>query len=49
MTAEKFVRIHRSYIVNLDKITEVRGNKIYIGTIELPLGKSFKDSLNGKF
>ena len=33
MTAEKFVRIHRSYIVNLDKITEVRGNKIYIGTL----------------
>ena len=49
MTAEKFVRIHRSYIVNLDKITEVRGNKIYIGTTELPLGKLYKDSLIGKF
>ena len=49
MPAEKFVRIHRSYIVNLDKITEVRGNKIYIVTTELPLGKSYKDSLIGKF
>jgi two-component system LytT family response regulator len=49
MPADKFVRIHRSYIVNLDKITEVRGNKIYIGTTELPLGKLYKDSLNGKF
>jgi DNA-binding LytR/AlgR family response regulator len=49
MPAEKFVRIHRSFVVNLDKITEVRGNKIYISTTELPLGKLYKNSLNGKF
>jgi DNA-binding LytR/AlgR family response regulator len=49
MPAEKFVRIHRSFVVNLDKITEVRGNKIYIATTELPLGKLYKNSLNGKF
>jgi DNA-binding LytR/AlgR family response regulator len=49
MPARKFVRIHRSYIVNLDKITEVRQNKIYILTTELPLGKLYKNSLIGKF
>ena len=49
MPAGKFVRIHRSYIVNLDKITEIRGNKIYIFTTELPLGKLYRDSLIGKF
>ncbi len=49
MPAGKFTRIHRSYIVNLDKITEVRGNKIYIQKTELPLGKLYKDSINGKF
>jgi DNA-binding LytR/AlgR family response regulator len=49
LPAEKFARIHRSYIVNLDKITEVRGNKIFIVTTELPIGKLYRESLNGRF
>jgi len=47
--SEKFVRIHRSFVVNLDKITEISGGKIFIGSIELPMGKLYKNSLNRKF
>jgi DNA-binding LytR/AlgR family response regulator len=46
---EKFVRIHRSFVVRLDKINEVRGNKIYLANTELPIGKLYKNALNGKF
>jgi DNA-binding LytR/AlgR family response regulator len=44
---EKFVRIHRSYIVRLDKITAVKGNKIFLPSAELPVGKLYKNVLKG--
>jgi DNA-binding LytR/AlgR family response regulator len=46
---EKFVRIHRSYIVNPDKIIRIKGNKIYLPDGELPVGKLYKNALNGLF
>ena len=49
MPAKKFVRIHRSFVVNVEKITEVSGNKVYIDTTELPVGKLYKDALNREF
>lgn len=45
---QKFVRIHRSFVVNLDKITGISGNKVFIETTELPLGKLYKNALKGK-
>jgi DNA-binding LytR/AlgR family response regulator len=43
--ASKFIRIHKSYIVNVDKIKSIDGNIILLSnTIELPIGISFKDS-----
>ena len=49
-----FMRIHRSYIVNLDKIREVNKNRIIIGTnTYLPIGDLYKEAfqtyLNAKF
>jgi DNA-binding LytR/AlgR family response regulator len=44
---ERFIRIHRSYIVNQHKIDSVAGNKIFISTHELPIGKSYKYALEG--
>jgi DNA-binding LytR/AlgR family response regulator len=49
LTPGKFVRIHRSYIVNLDKIEKVKGNKINLPGHELPMGKLYKNALTGKF
>ena len=40
-----FQRIHKSYIVNLEKIDKVAGNRIYINNEELPIGRSFKPNL----
>jgi DNA-binding LytR/AlgR family response regulator len=39
-----FVRVHRSYIVALDKIEAVRGKIIHLNQVEIPLGNSYKDS-----
>jgi two-component system LytT family response regulator len=40
-----FVRVHRSYIVNINKITAYTKSDIEIGRIEIPIGDTFKDSV----
>ena len=47
LPADKFVRIHRSYIVHTDKITAVRSNKVFLISNELPVGKLYKHVLKG--
>lgn len=43
----KFMRIHRSYIVNLQKIIEVtRGRLIMEGQVYLPIGEQYKETFN---
>jgi DNA-binding LytR/AlgR family response regulator len=46
---EKFIRIHRSYVVNLDKIVRLKGNRVHLPEGELPVGKLYKNALNGIF
>lgn len=43
---EKFIRIHKSYIVSVEKITTIKRDLIYIGSIELPLSASFKPDID---
>jgi DNA-binding LytR/AlgR family response regulator len=40
-----FLRVHRSYVVNLSKIEKVLGSQIKIGNWFLPISKSYKDEL----
>lgn len=41
----RFLRIHRSYIVALDKITAVQGNLVEIGKEQIPVGTTYKEEL----
>ena len=44
---QNFMRIHRSYIVNLDKIVEVNKNRIIMDAdTYLPIGDSYKEQFN---
>lgn len=40
-----FMRVHRSYIVNLSKIKSIKGNMIEVDTIEIPIGANYKELL----
>jgi DNA-binding LytR/AlgR family response regulator len=42
-----FTRIHRSYIVNRNKIDAASANKLFISDFEIPVGKSYKYALEG--
>ncbi len=41
----KFIRIHKSYIVSVKKIDSLEGNLIEIAGEKLPIGKSFKSKV----
>ena len=42
---EKFIQIHRSYIINLEKINFIQNNIISLGQYQLPISKSRKKEL----
>ncbi|MEH6538356.1 MAG: LytTR family DNA-binding domain-containing protein [Psychroserpens sp.] len=39
----RFIQIHRSYIININKITKIYGNQVYIGDEPIPIGKTYKE------
>ncbi len=52
LPADRFKRIHRSFIVNVSKIREIEDNCVVLelqeGKRSLPIGKSYKDGLMGE-
>ncbi len=43
----KFMRIHRSFIINLDRIIEVKKNHVIMGgDVSLPIGDNYKEAFN---
>ncbi len=45
---KKFVRVHRSYIVNLSKITNINANNLEINKKIIPISSSYRDDLLNK-
>jgi DNA-binding LytR/AlgR family response regulator len=45
LPGDKFVRVHRSYVVNIDSITGFEGNYLFVNDIHIPISKKRKDAL----
>jgi two-component system LytT family response regulator len=45
LPATSFIRIHKSFIVNVRKITTIRKNDLFVGDRELPIGEQYKDQV----
>jgi len=43
---DRFLRIHKSYIVSIHFITSIRKNSVFINDTELPVGESYKDAVS---
>lgn len=43
LPSDKFMRVHKSFIVHTDKIKEVEKNKIIFGKIRIPVSDSYRD------
>ena len=44
LPADQFVRVHRSFVVNIGVIMSIQRSKIVIDDIRIPIGESFKES-----
>lgn len=42
---EKFIRVHRSFIISLDKVDSLEGNLIYIKDKRIPVSRAMQDSV----
>ena len=53
LSPKQFMRIHRSFIVNLHQIVKIERNRIVFGSVYIPIADSYKDQfqeyLNKKF
>lgn len=43
-----FLRVHKSYIVNIKKVKGIEGNRLLISDTKIPIGKSYKQMVLNK-
>lgn len=43
LPADRFMRVHKSYIVSLAKIDSIERNRIFIGMHSISIGETFKE------
>ena len=41
---ERFVQVHKSYLINIDKIDSIEGNLLGIGKNKIPLSRTYKET-----
>ncbi len=46
LSRSRFMRIHKSFIVSLDKVTSVTKNTVYLGNSMFPVSDQYKDEFN---
>ncbi len=46
LPSDGFVRVHRSFIVPLSKITSVRNKTVFLATAQIPLGASYEEDFD---
>lgn len=45
LSADKFIRTHRSYIVAIDKIKAIKSKSVFIADAEIPISNSYEEQL----
>lgn len=46
---DNFIRIHRSYVVNVNKVSAIEGNMVTVGRHVLEISKNMRDELVSRF
>ena len=45
LPVDKFVRVHRSYIVSLSKIDKVERHQVIVGNVTVPVSEAFRQNV----
>jgi len=48
LPADQFIRIHRSFMVNIFSIKSIVGNQIRLEGANIPIGQSYKSMLKNR-
>jgi DNA-binding LytR/AlgR family response regulator len=48
LPSNKFIRIHKSYIISIDRITAISRNRVMIGEKWIPVGENYRDDFRNK-
>jgi DNA-binding LytR/AlgR family response regulator len=41
-----FLRVHKSFLIAIDKINYIQGNQIYLEDFKVPIGQTYRSSIN---
>lgn len=44
LPSDKFIRVHRSFIVSISKVSALSGTEVTVGNRQIPIGKNYKES-----
>lgn len=44
----RFMKVHKSYIINLEKVTALDGNDLFIGKTQIPVSRTLKEVVMNK-
>jgi two-component system LytT family response regulator len=48
LPTERFIRIHKSYVIALDKVKSIEGNRIQISSYTIPIGRNYSKEVKNK-
>jgi len=48
LPAEKFLRIHKSYVIALNKVKSIEGNRVQIQSYNIPIGRNYSKDVKNK-
>jgi len=48
LPAERFLRIHKSYVIALNKVKSIEGNRIQIQSYTIPIGRNYSKEVKNK-
>lgn len=49
LPGDNFIKVHRSYVVNVDKVTRLEGNVVHIGKHQVQMSQEYKELVKGRF
>lgn len=49
ITQPDLIRTHRSYVINVEKVDAIEGNRLFIGEKEIPVGRNYREEVNKYF
>ncbi len=47
--AKMLVRIHRSYIININSVKRIQENRLWVDDTEIPIGKTYRNDVRDRF